>query len=84
MPTRTATALRLFTRDGGVGWRFEREVSVGMVGINVPIPVPVAWHSFGGVEGVALRRCPYLRPRGHPLRYRRKVVTFGGPNRPPA
>src|ERR1700677_910266 len=38
----------LFTRDGGLARRFEREVQVGMIGINVPIPVPVASHSFGG------------------------------------
>ena len=38
-----------------------------MVGINVPIPVPVAWHSFGGLEGVALRRRADVRPRGDPL-----------------
>jgi malonate-semialdehyde dehydrogenase (acetylating)/methylmalonate-semialdehyde dehydrogenase len=38
----------LFTRDGGAARRFEREVEVGMVGINVPIPVPMAYYSFGG------------------------------------
>lgn len=37
-----------FTRDGGVARAFARTVKVGMVGINVPIPVPMAWHSFGG------------------------------------
>ena len=55
-----ATALRLindhefgngvacFTSDGGVARDFARRVQVGMVGINVPIPVPMAWHGFGG------------------------------------
>jgi malonate-semialdehyde dehydrogenase (acetylating)/methylmalonate-semialdehyde dehydrogenase len=38
----------LFTRDGGAARRFQHEVEAGMVGINVPIPVPVAQHSFGG------------------------------------
>ncbi|BBB00507.1 putative methylmalonic acid semialdehyde dehydrogenase IolA [Actinacidiphila reveromycinica] len=38
----------LFTCDGGAARRFQREVEVGMVGINVPIPVPVAYYSFGG------------------------------------
>ncbi len=38
----------LFTRDGGVAREFSRQVQVGMVGINVPIPVPMAWHGFGG------------------------------------
>ncbi|WP_428421745.1 CoA-acylating methylmalonate-semialdehyde dehydrogenase [Methylibium sp.] len=37
-----------FTRDGHVAREFSRRVQVGMVGINVPIPVPMAWHGFGG------------------------------------
>ena len=37
-----------FTSDGGVAREFARQVQVGMVGINVPIPVPMAWHGFGG------------------------------------
>jgi malonate-semialdehyde dehydrogenase (acetylating) / methylmalonate-semialdehyde dehydrogenase len=37
-----------FTSDGGVARTFARQIKVGMVGINVPIPVPMAWHSFGG------------------------------------
>ena len=37
-----------FTRDGGVAREFARRVQAGMVGINVPIPVPMAWHGFGG------------------------------------
>ncbi|MDE2277822.1 MAG: aldehyde dehydrogenase family protein, partial [Burkholderiales bacterium] len=37
-----------FTGDGGVAREFARRVQVGMVGINVPIPVPMAWHGFGG------------------------------------
>jgi malonate-semialdehyde dehydrogenase (acetylating)/methylmalonate-semialdehyde dehydrogenase len=38
----------IFTNDGGAARRFQNEIEVGMVGINVPIPVPVAYHSFGG------------------------------------
>jgi malonate-semialdehyde dehydrogenase (acetylating) / methylmalonate-semialdehyde dehydrogenase len=57
-----ATAIRLinehpfsngaacFTADGAVARAFGRSVQVGMVGINVPIPVPMAWHSFGGAK----------------------------------
>jgi malonate-semialdehyde dehydrogenase (acetylating)/methylmalonate-semialdehyde dehydrogenase len=41
----------IFTADGAAARRFEREVEAGMVGINVPIPVPVAYHSFGGWKG---------------------------------
>ncbi|WP_244138466.1 CoA-acylating methylmalonate-semialdehyde dehydrogenase [Burkholderia stabilis] len=37
-----------FTRDGNVAREFGRRIQVGMVGINVPIPVPMAWHGFGG------------------------------------
>ncbi|HJV81552.1 CoA-acylating methylmalonate-semialdehyde dehydrogenase [Noviherbaspirillum sp.] len=38
----------LFTSDGNTAREFSRRIEVGMVGINVPIPVPMAWHSFGG------------------------------------
>ncbi len=38
----------LFTNDGGAARRFQREVEVGMIGINVPVPVPMAYYSFGG------------------------------------
>jgi malonate-semialdehyde dehydrogenase (acetylating)/methylmalonate-semialdehyde dehydrogenase len=38
----------LYTSDGGIAREFSRRVQVGMVGINVPIPVPMAWHGFGG------------------------------------
>ena len=38
----------IFTNDGGAARRFQNEVRVGMVGINVPIPVPMAYYSFGG------------------------------------
>ena len=38
----------IFTNDGGAARRFQHEVEVGMIGINVPIPVPVAYYSFGG------------------------------------
>jgi malonate-semialdehyde dehydrogenase (acetylating)/methylmalonate-semialdehyde dehydrogenase len=38
----------IFTNDGGAARRFQHEVEVGMVGVNVPIPVPVSYYSFGG------------------------------------
>ena len=38
----------IFTNDGGAARRFQNEVEIGMIGINVPIPVPVAYYSFGG------------------------------------
>jgi len=38
----------IYTRDGAVGRTFASKIKIGMVGINIPIPVPVAYHSFGG------------------------------------
>jgi malonate-semialdehyde dehydrogenase (acetylating)/methylmalonate-semialdehyde dehydrogenase len=38
----------IFTNDGGAARKFQRNVEVGMVGVNVPIPVPVSYYSFGG------------------------------------
>ena len=38
----------IFTNDGGAARRFQNEVKVGMIGINVPVPVPMAYYSFGG------------------------------------
>jgi malonate-semialdehyde dehydrogenase (acetylating)/methylmalonate-semialdehyde dehydrogenase len=43
-----ANGAAIFTNDGGAARRFQRDVDAGMVGINVPIPVPVAYYSFGG------------------------------------
>ncbi len=43
-----ANGVAIFTNDGGAARRFQHEVQVGMVGINVPIPVPMAYYSFGG------------------------------------
>src|SRR6266550_860459 len=40
-----------YTRDGNVAREFGRRIQVGMVGINIPIPVPMAWHGFGGWKG---------------------------------
>jgi malonate-semialdehyde dehydrogenase (acetylating) / methylmalonate-semialdehyde dehydrogenase len=43
-----ANGVALFTNDGGAARKFQHEVEVGMVGINVPIPVPMSYYSFGG------------------------------------
>ncbi|MGH8297723.1 MAG: CoA-acylating methylmalonate-semialdehyde dehydrogenase [Steroidobacteraceae bacterium] len=43
-----ANGVACYTRDGGVAREFTRRIEAGMVGINVPIPVPMAWHGFGG------------------------------------
>ena len=43
-----ANGTAIFTRDGDVARNFSQDIEVGMVGVNVPIPVPMAYHSFGG------------------------------------
>jgi malonate-semialdehyde dehydrogenase (acetylating)/methylmalonate-semialdehyde dehydrogenase len=70
----------LFTRDGGVARRFEREVEVGMIGINVPIPVPVAWQSFGGWKASIFGDAPIYGPEGIRFYTRPKVVTSRWPD----
>jgi malonate-semialdehyde dehydrogenase (acetylating)/methylmalonate-semialdehyde dehydrogenase len=70
----------LFSRDGGVARRFEREVEVGMVGINVPIPVPVAWHSFGGWKASLFGDAPIYGPEGIRFYTHPKVVTTRWPD----
>jgi malonate-semialdehyde dehydrogenase (acetylating)/methylmalonate-semialdehyde dehydrogenase len=70
----------IFTRDGGAARRFEREVQVGMVGINVPIPVPVAWHSFGGWKASIFGGNPIYGPEGIHFYTRPKVVSSRWPD----
>ena len=70
----------LFTRDGGAARRFEREVQVGMVGINVPIPVPVASHSFGGWKASLFGDTAMYGPEGIHFYTRPKVVTSRWPD----
>jgi malonate-semialdehyde dehydrogenase (acetylating) / methylmalonate-semialdehyde dehydrogenase len=74
----------LFTRDGGVARRFEREVQVGMVGINVPIPVPVASHSFGGWKDSIFGDSSIYGPDGVRFYTRPKVVTSRWPEAGPS
>ena len=70
----------LFTGDGGAARRFEREVQVGMIGINVPIPVPVAWQSFGGWKASIFGDAPIYGPEGIRFYTRPKVVTSRWPD----
>jgi malonate-semialdehyde dehydrogenase (acetylating)/methylmalonate-semialdehyde dehydrogenase len=72
----------VFTRDGGAARRFEREVEVGMVGINVPIPVPVASYSFGGWKASRFGDISMYGPDGIRFYTRPKVVTSRWPDRP--
>jgi malonate-semialdehyde dehydrogenase (acetylating)/methylmalonate-semialdehyde dehydrogenase len=70
----------LFTRDGGAARRFERDIQVGMVGINVPIPVPAAAHSFGGWKDSLFGGSPIYGPEGIRFYTRPKVVTSRWPD----
>lgn len=65
----------IFTNDGGAGRRFQNEVQVGMVGINVPIPVPVAYHSFGGWKQSAFGNAKAYGPSGVDFFTREKAIT---------
>ena len=69
----------IFTRDGGTARRFQNEVKVGMVGINVPIPVPVAYYSFGGWKASLFGDQHIYGPDGVNFNTRQKVVTSRWP-----
>ena len=69
----------VFTRDGGAARDFQREVKVGMVGVNVPIPVPVGSHSFGGWKSSLFGGAPIYGPEGIRFYTRPKVVTSRWP-----
>jgi malonate-semialdehyde dehydrogenase (acetylating) / methylmalonate-semialdehyde dehydrogenase len=70
----------LFTRDGGAARRFQHEVEAGMVGINVPIPVPVAYYSFGGWKASLFGSSHVYGPEGIAFYTRAKVVTSRWPD----
>jgi malonate-semialdehyde dehydrogenase (acetylating)/methylmalonate-semialdehyde dehydrogenase len=70
----------IFTRDGGVARQFQFEVQTGMVGINVPIPVPVAYYSFGGWKNSLFGDRHIYGPEGIDFYTRSKVVTARWPD----
>jgi malonate-semialdehyde dehydrogenase (acetylating)/methylmalonate-semialdehyde dehydrogenase len=65
----------IFTNDGGAARRFQNEIEVGMVGVNVPIPVPVAYYSFGGWKESLFGDAHAYGPHGVHFFTRSKVVT---------
>ena len=73
----------IFTRDGAAARLFQREVEVGMVGINVPIPVPMAYYSFGGWKASLFGDAHVHGADGVRFYTRTKVVTSRWPD-PPA
>jgi malonate-semialdehyde dehydrogenase (acetylating) / methylmalonate-semialdehyde dehydrogenase len=70
----------IFTRDGGVARQFQFDVQAGMVGINVPIPVPVAYYSFGGWKASLFGDRHIYGPEGIDFYTRSKVVTSRWPD----
>jgi malonate-semialdehyde dehydrogenase (acetylating)/methylmalonate-semialdehyde dehydrogenase len=78
--SRYGNGTAIFTNDGGAARRFQREVTVGMVGINVPIPVPVAYHSFGGWKDSLFGDTTMYGPEGVRFYTKAKVVTSRWPD----
>jgi malonate-semialdehyde dehydrogenase (acetylating)/methylmalonate-semialdehyde dehydrogenase len=75
-----ANGTAIFTRDGGAARAFQFDVEVGMVGINVPIPVPVAYYSFGGWKASLFGDSHMYGPEGISFYTRGKVVTSRWPD----
>ncbi|MGH2751801.1 MAG: CoA-acylating methylmalonate-semialdehyde dehydrogenase [Actinomycetota bacterium] len=70
----------IFTRDGGAAREFQFEVDCGMVGVNVPIPVPVGYYSFGGWKSSLFGDQHMYGPDGIAFYTRQKVVTARWPD----
>jgi malonate-semialdehyde dehydrogenase (acetylating)/methylmalonate-semialdehyde dehydrogenase len=75
-----ANGAAIFTRDGGAARQFQSDVEVGMVGINVPVPVPVAYYSFGGWKSSLFGDLHMYGPEGVRFYTRAKVVTSRWPD----
>ncbi|GAB3257089.1 CoA-acylating methylmalonate-semialdehyde dehydrogenase [Arthrobacter pigmenti] len=65
----------VFTSSGAYARKFQRSVQVGMVGVNIPLPVPVAWHSFGGWNDSLFGDLHIYGPDGIRFYTRNKVIT---------
>jgi len=70
-----ANGTAIFTNDGGAARRFQNEIEVGMIGVNVPIPVPVAYYSFGGWKSSLFGDSHAHGTEGFHFFTRGKVVT---------
>ena len=70
----------IFTRDGGAARLFEQQATAGMIGVNVPIPVPMAYHSFGGWKSSLFGDLHMHGPDGVRFYTRGKVVTTRWPD----
>ena len=74
-----ANGTAIFTRDGDAARDFAQRIQVGMVGVNVPIPVPVGYHSFGGWKASAFGGHGVYGPEGVHFHTRLKTVTARWP-----
>ena len=74
-----ANGTAIFTSSGGAARKFQREVEVGMIGVNVPIPVPMAYHSFGGWKDSLFGDHHIHGPEGFRFYTRAKAVTTRWP-----
>ena len=70
----------VYTRDGDVGRTFANKIKVGMVGINIPIPVPVAFHSFGGWKRSLFGDLHMHGPEGVKFYTKLKTITSRWPS----
>jgi malonate-semialdehyde dehydrogenase (acetylating)/methylmalonate-semialdehyde dehydrogenase len=75
-----ANGVAIFTNDGGAARKFQHEVEVGMVGINVPIPVPMAYYSFGGWKASLFGDLHIYGRDGVQFYTRQKAVTSRWPD----
>ncbi len=75
-----ANGTAIFTNDGGAARRFQQEIQVGMVGINIPIPVPLGFYSFGGWKNSLFGGHSIYGPEGVHFYTRPKVVTTRWPD----
>ncbi len=75
-----ANGTAIFTRDGGTARAFEQDIEVGMVGINVPIPVPIGAYSFGGWKNSLFGDSHIYGPESIHFYTRSKVITSRWPD----
>src|SRR4051794_25924977 len=78
-----ANGTAIFTSSGHAAREFQRRIQVGMIGVNVPIPVPMSFYSFGGWEGSLFGDHHIHGPEGVKFYTQAKVVTTRWPDQTP-
>ena len=76
----SGNGVSIYTRDGDAGRTFASKIQVGMVGINVPIPVPMAFHSFGGWKRSLFGDSAMHGPEGVRFYTKLKTITSRWPS----